>query len=195
MASNFPKLPGYVVTHDPTIVNHAKVSHVKLDQIRNGQNQEVPLYAVPKPASDACFRPEKTEASKSLSQTQFGNHLGGNMSEQFEPTFVKLDKQVLRFTAFFKESVAESRLENMRVHKLTLFYYLEDKSIMIIEPKQVNSGIPQGGFLKRQMVLRPDGMTPFMPQDFSVGADVQIYGRALRITDCDEYTRQFYQVS
>jgi len=31
MASNFPKLPGYTVLHDPTIVNHKKVSHVKLD--------------------------------------------------------------------------------------------------------------------------------------------------------------------
>jgi hypothetical protein len=31
MASNFPKLPGYTVLHDPTIANHKKVSHVKLD--------------------------------------------------------------------------------------------------------------------------------------------------------------------
>jgi len=36
MASNFPKLPGYTVLHDPTIVSHKKVSHVKLEQIRNG---------------------------------------------------------------------------------------------------------------------------------------------------------------
>lgn len=91
MASNFPKLPGYAVTHDPTIVNHKKVSHVKLDKNRNACNTEVPLYAVPKPPAQN-FRPEKTEASKSLSQTQFVNHLGGDMSEQFEPTFVKLDK-------------------------------------------------------------------------------------------------------
>lgn len=93
MASNFPKLPGYVPTHDPTIVNHKKISHVKLEKNSNGNNVEVPLYAVPHPPA-ANFRPEKTDASKSLSQTQYVNHLGGNLNEQFEPTFVKLDKQV-----------------------------------------------------------------------------------------------------
>ena len=94
MASNFPKLPGYVVTHDPTVVNHKKISHVKLEQIRNGQNVEVPLYAVPRPAHADNFRATKTENSKSFSQTTFVNHSGANVDEQFEPTFVKLDKQV-----------------------------------------------------------------------------------------------------
>ena len=95
MASNFPKLPGYVVDHDPTIVNHNKVSHVHLEKIRNHKDTTVPLYAVPQPPAKN-FRPDKTEASKSLSHTQFPNHLGGGaeISEQFEPTFVKLDKQV-----------------------------------------------------------------------------------------------------
>lgn len=77
--------------------------------------------------------------------------------------------QVLRFYGYFKESVVESRLENYRIKKVMLYYYLEDKSIMIIEPKEQNSGMPQGSFLKRQMVLKSDGMNPFMPEDFSVG--------------------------
>jgi len=93
MASQFPKLPGFVPTHDPTIVNHKKISHVKLEQIRNTKNVEVPLYAVPKPPV-ANFLPEKTEDSKSFSQTVFVNHFGEDIQEQFEPTFVKLDKQV-----------------------------------------------------------------------------------------------------
>lgn len=59
MASNFPKLPGYVITHDPTVVDHKKISHVKLEQVRNGQNVDVPLYAVPMPPSDSTFRAEK----------------------------------------------------------------------------------------------------------------------------------------
>lgn len=58
MASNFPKLPGYVPTHDPTIVSHKKVSHVKLEKIRNAKNEEVPLYALPRPPV-ANFKPEK----------------------------------------------------------------------------------------------------------------------------------------
>lgn len=49
---------------------------------------------------------------------------------------------MLRFYGFFKESVVESRLENMRIHRVMIYYFLEDKSIMIIEPKEVNSGMP-----------------------------------------------------
>jgi len=91
MASNFPKLPGYVPTHDPTNVNHKKVSHIKLEQIRNARNVIVPLHALPRKL-DKNFLPEKTDASKSLSHTQYPNHNQDTLNELFEPTFVKLDK-------------------------------------------------------------------------------------------------------
>ena len=100
---------------------------------------------------------------------------------------------MLRFYGYFKEHVVESRLENYRIRKVTIFYYLEDKSIMITEPKMVNSGVPQGAFLKRHVVLKPDG-TPFVPDDFSIGCDTGVYGRQIRIYDCDDYTRKFYEV-
>jgi hypothetical protein len=45
------------------------------------------------------------------------------------------------------------------------------------------------------MVLKGDGLSPFMPQDFRVGLDIGIHGRAIRIYDADEYTRQFFEVS
>ena len=103
---------------------------------------------------------------------------------------------MLRFHGYFKESVVESRLENYRIRKVTVFYYLEDKSIMLTEPKIENSGTPQGAFLKRQMVLKQDGsQCPFMPNDFGIGVDIGIFGRQIRIYDCDDYTRQFYEVS
>lgn len=92
--TNFPKLPGYVPTHDPTNVNHKKVSHIKLEQIRNARNVIVPLHALPRPI-ERNFLPEKTDASKSLSHTQFPNHQlppGEETQELYEPTFVKLDK-------------------------------------------------------------------------------------------------------
>jgi len=189
MASAFPKLPGYVVNHDPTIVSHKKISHVKLDQVRNAKNTEVPLYKVP--GQPLNLAPEhKNDASKSYSHNQFPNHFGEDIQEQFEPTFVKLDKQVLRFYGYFKESVVESRLENYRVRNVVILYHLEDKSIQVTEPKLSNSGIPQGAFLKRQMVLKQDGSgTPFMPVDFGIGTDVSIYGRIIRIFACDDYTR------
>ena len=65
---------------------------------------------------------------------------------------------------------------------------------MLSEPKEMNSGTPQGVFLKRQMVLKQDGSgLPLQPSDFYVGLDVGIFGRAIRVYDCDEYTREFFQ--
>jgi hypothetical protein len=137
MASNFPKLPGYVVTHDPTVTSHKKISHVHLEKIRNHKDVPVPLHAVPRPPA-TNFRETKNAASKSLSHDQYPSHLTGgvDIDEQFEPVYSKLDKVVLRFYGFSKEHVVESRLENYRIRKLTIYYYLEDKSIMLVEPKQ-----------------------------------------------------------
>lgn len=58
-------------------------------------------------------------------------------------THAVCNKQVLRFYGFFKESVVESNIENHRVRKVILYYYLEDDSMHIAEPRQDNSGIPQ----------------------------------------------------
>lgn len=102
----------------------------------------------------------------------------------------------MRLYGYFKESVVESRLENFRIRKVTIFYFLEDRSIMITEPKQTNSGTPQGSFLKRQVVIKQDGSgMPFEPTDFKVGLDIGICGRAIRIYDCDQYSREYYAVS
>ena len=156
MAASFPKLPGYVPTHDCTKTDWKKVSHVKLEEVRNPKNAAVPLYALPR-KPEAELPPPKDEKSMSYSQTLFQNPQGTDIREKFEPTFVKLDKQVLRFYAYFQESVVESSLENHRIRRVVITYYLEDSTIAISEPKTQNSGIPQGGFLKRQMVLRSDG--------------------------------------
>ena len=93
MASNFPKLPGFVPTHDPTLVSHKKISHRKLEQIQNGKNIAVPLYSLPRGPTQSLSG-GKPEESKSFSQSIYKNHFGGDIKEQFEPTFVKLDKQV-----------------------------------------------------------------------------------------------------
>jgi hypothetical protein len=102
---------------------------------------------------------------------------------------------VLRFFGYFKESVVESRLENYKVRKLIVCYFLEDHSIMINEPKEMNSGTPQGIFLKRCMILKQDGSgQPLLPTDFRVGLDVGIYGKCIRITGVDDYTKEFFNV-
>lgn len=196
MASNFPKLPGYAPLHDPTVTSWKKTSHVKLEKNVNANNKETPLYALPRPPKTG-FVPEKTSDSKSFSQSVYANPFGtGDIQEQFEPTYSKLDKQVLKFTAYFQESVVESPNENSRVRVVNIFFYLEDSTIMINEHKQVNSGTPQGVFLKRQMVLKsdlpPGQQSSLGIEDFRVGDSINIYGRNFRIVDADQYTREFY---
>ena len=60
-----------------------------------------------------------------------------------QPAWVAFDRKVLRFNCFFKEAVNESRLENYRIRNCVLYYYLEDDSMHVSEPKIENSGIPQ----------------------------------------------------
>jgi hypothetical protein len=52
--------------------------------------------------------------------------------------------QVLRFKGYFKESVPESSAEFYRVRYVDVFYYLEDDSMAVVEPRIENSGLSQG---------------------------------------------------
>ena len=79
MASTYPKLPGLVPTHDTWQKDHKKISHIKLEEIRNGKNAPVPLYQVPRqPTPIAQITKGKTGEHKSYSQTVYKNHFGGS---------------------------------------------------------------------------------------------------------------------
>ncbi len=58
-------------------------------------------------------------------------------------TVLSLSVQVLRWYGYFKEAVTESAVENFRVRKVVIFFYLEDNSCQVVEPKEDNSGLPQ----------------------------------------------------
>ena len=60
------------------------------------------------------------------------------------PAWVAFDRQVLCFDAYFQEAVQEKREEQYRVRNCKIYFYLEDDSIQVIEPRSKNSGIPQG---------------------------------------------------
>lgn len=62
----------------------------------------------------------------------------------------------------------------------------------ILEGKIPNSGIPQGVFLKRHLVPKPDSIESYNWRDLNVGIDINFYGRVFRIHDCDEFTRAFF---
>jgi len=99
---------------------------------------------------------------------------------------------VLNFSAYFQEAVVEDPNENYRIRKCTIYYYLEDDTVHILEPKIANSGIPQGVFLKRHLVPKPGQIETYKWRDFSVGSNFEFYGRVFRIYDADEFTRSFY---
>jgi hypothetical protein len=109
------------------------------------------------------------------------------------PAWLKHDKQVLRFYAFFQESVAERADENSRYRHCVIMYCMEDGTVRISEPKIENSGIPQGQFLKRHRVPRNDGSGMLGPGDFRVGEDLEIYGRIFHVTGADRFTRWFFE--
>jgi len=112
-----------------------------------------------------------------------------------QPAWVAFDRKVLRFNCFFKEAVNESRLENFRIRNCVLYYYLEDDSMHVSEPKIENSGIPQGErkgtvFLKRHRVPKSDGGF-YGVADLNVGTTIDLYGRVFLLTDADNFTRNF----
>ena len=113
-------------------------------------------------------------------------------SKLYQPDWVYLDRHVLRFYGYFKESVVESNSENSRNRKVKVLFYLEDNSVSINEEKFENSGIPQGKFLKREKYVQENGkfLTAY---DFRLGQAVTLYGRSIYLYNCDDYTREFYE--
>jgi hypothetical protein len=107
------------------------------------------------------------------------------------PAWDALDRHVLRFYGYFKEAVVETNLEKYRVRKVTIYYYLEDDTCSVNEPKQDNSGIPQGTLIRRHKLPGPNGGY-LNVEDLRIGIDWSIYGKKIRITSCDPFTREYY---
>ena len=92
------------------------------------------------------------------------------------------------------------------MRKCVIYYYLTDGSIQVDEPKDTNSGIPQGAFLKRHLVpLSATGgdVTAIGPPSsrggfvgigqLRVGASLELYGRTFHLVSCDAFTRNFLE--
>ncbi|KAF1776503.1 hypothetical protein JG687_00005106 [Phytophthora cactorum] len=114
----------------------------------------------------------------------------------FNPKFIAYDKRVLRFEAYFLEAVHESNLENYRVRRCEVLYYLEDDTLQITEPKVENSGILQGNFVKRHRIPMPESddrgnMQFFTLHHLNVGKELTLYGRTFHLISADEFTRNY----
>jgi len=107
------------------------------------------------------------------------------------PAWDALDRHVLRFYGYFQEAVTESNLENYRVRRVIVYYYLEDDTMHVSEPRMDNSGCPSGSLIRRHRIPSGEGSGYIKPEDILVGVDLVLYGKTIRITDCDAFTRGY----
>lgn len=118
-----------------------------------------------------------------------------NTTGEIVPSWVAFDRRVLRFYAYFQESVQERREEKYRIRRVNIYFYLEDDSVHVSEPKTQNSGIPQGTLIRRHRISKEGSESGqhFIVSDFNVGEQVKLYSRTFKIVGCDEFSRGFLQ--
>ncbi|KAK3586545.1 hypothetical protein CHS0354_022677 [Potamilus streckersoni] len=109
------------------------------------------------------------------------------------PAWVAFDRQVLCFDAFFQEAVFEKREEQYRIRHCKIYFYLEDDSIQVIEPRSKNSGVPQGTLIRRHRIPKPPPNDDefYTVEDFNLDVEINLYSKVFKITGCDEFTRNF----
>mmetsp|Transcript_29457 Transcript_29457/g.83083 ORF Transcript_29457/g.83083 Transcript_29457/m.83083 type:complete len:623 (+) Transcript_29457:94-1962(+) len=181
-----PKLPGYSV-YSPS---GAGTTHAKKQTLKYLQG-----YAVEGEPGVALVEEKKTPDQTGFPTGQFVTATLASQgvegpTETKLPRWVEYDRMVLRFFGYFKESVDESNMENHRIRRVVVQYYVTDGTIQVVEPKQDNSGIPQGTFLKRHRVEKKGG--GFVnATDLQVDEEVELYGRVFYLVDADTFTRDF----
>lgn len=192
-----PKLPGNGFK-DPTAVHYAK-THVF--DVQNGipamksTGSIIPPSPPPRRGGAVLMQPATAFAgANALSPTKTQPAQG---SEAATPAWIAFDRKVLRFNCHFDEEVHDSQAEASRVRKCILYYYLEDDSMHICEPKVENSGLgidptKSAVYLKRHRVPKPEGDF-FGATDLNIGLTIDIYGRVFTLTDCDGFTRTFLE--
>ncbi|XP_046566308.1 EF-hand domain-containing family member C2-like isoform X2 [Haliotis rubra] len=109
------------------------------------------------------------------------------------PAWVAFDRQVLCFDAFFQEAVHEKREEQFRIRNCKIYFYLEDDSIQVIEPRIKNGGVPQGTLIRRHRVPKPPPHDDvfYTVEDFNIGVELNLYSKVFKITGSDEFTQNF----
>jgi len=179
-----PNLPGYGQNRTKTSKKNQSFTFV------NGYAMEIPpeMKMEKKKEEREIF---KTQRSLEVEATNRKNAFKPGTSSR--PLWLENDKKVLRFYAYFKEAVHESESESFRVRHCEIFYYLEDNTVHISEVKVENSGIPQGKFVKRHRIPKPDSKGFYEISDFDIGREITIYSRTFYICGVDGFTRSFLE--
>lgn len=75
--------------------------------------------------------------------------------------------------------------------RVNVYFYLEDDSVHVSEPKTPNSGIPQGTLIRRHRIPKADSLNGqhYIVSDFNVGNQITLYSRTIKLVGCDQFTR------
>ncbi|XP_022814037.1 EF-hand domain-containing family member C2-like [Spodoptera litura] len=108
------------------------------------------------------------------------------------PTWIMYDKHILRFQAFFQQTLHENRSGSHILRKVNILFYLEDGTIKVMEPKTENSGLTQGTLISRQRIRLPYSYDLYYDVlDLNIGLEVSFHGKVFKIVNCDNFTRVF----
>jgi len=202
-----PNLPGNKITPRLYRLNHSRSQ--SFDYI-NGQRIEYKEgLSFDRPKFVRAPKPEPQWRQGSLPKSVYKDVFSSPKQEwELAPAWDVFDRHVLRFYGFTKELVTETNLENHRVRKVKLLYYLEDDTIQMIEPKVDCSGLhvfaSAGGLQDKGMsscilrrhrvpIFSENGPAYLTDAHLRLGENVTIYGTTYRLTDCDPFTREYYQ--
>jgi len=187
---NVPNLPGFKMRTRKQ--NHGRsqtwgyVASVRME-LAEGLSHDKPKFVRAPKAKDEW---KQGSLPESTSREFFKAPFPKDFDEL--PAWDALDRHVLRFYGYFREAVTESNMENNRLRRTIIFYYLEDDTMHITEPRIDNAGIPQGTLVRRHRFPAAEGGY-IKPEMLRVGEELVIYGRHLQIIDCDEFTRAYFQ--
>ncbi|KAI9223544.1 hypothetical protein BC828DRAFT_403054 [Blastocladiella britannica] len=162
-------------------------------------SNEVPVFREERPGIGGSSLIGQDAKKLTTSADLLKKLMPGSSSEDSEavPAWIAFDRKVLRFYAYFQEAVQERREEQYRIRKVHILYYLEDDTIHVIEPRGVNSGIPQGTLIRRHRVPvagnDPHHRQYYLFSDLGVGKEVTFYGRTFKLVGCDSFTRDFLE--
>ena len=97
------------------------------------------------------------------------------------------------FKIYFQDSV---RPED-KGRRFIISYRLADDMFTVYEPPVRNSGIIGGKFLERTRVAKPNSAPDrpifYGPQDFHIGAVIEIFKHRFVITNADEYVLKYME--
>ncbi|KAA6390914.1 MAG: putative EF-hand domain-containing protein, partial [Streblomastix strix] len=72
--------------------------------------------------------------------------------------------------------------------RFVLTFFLNDNSISVFEPQQRNIGNVTGKYIQRAKIYKPDSNVYYGPQDFYVGAVINLREKQFVLLDCDKHT-------